>query len=74
MGDNMGGSRPPSLTVPTEGMSASIKEDNRGRKRTASVDPEAEASKWKKSPTEGPASGCALAAQSPLGDQPSNES
>ena len=71
----MGGSGPPSLPVPTEGMSASMKEDNRGRKRTASEDPEAEASKReKKSPTEGPASGGALAAQSPRGDQPSNES
>ena len=56
-------------------MSASIKEDNRGRKRTASEDPEVEASKReKKSPTEGPASGGALAAQSTRGDQPSNES
>ena len=74
-GNNMGGSGPPSLPVPTEGMSASIKEDNQGRKRTASEDPEAEASKReKKSPTEGPASGGALAAQSPRGDQPSNES
>ena len=74
-GYNMGGSGPPSLPVPTEGMSASIKEDNRGRKRTASKDSEAEASKReKKSPTEGPASGGALAAQSPRGGQPSNES
>ena len=74
-GNNMGGSGPPSLPVPTEGMSASIKEDNRGRKRTTSEDPKAEASKReKKSPTEGPASGGALAAQSPRGDQPSNES
>ena len=71
----MGESGPPSLPVPSEGMSASIKEDNRGRKRTASKDPEPEASKReKKSPTEGPASWCALAAQSPRGDQPSNES
>ena len=71
----MGGSGPPSLPVPTEGMSASIKEDSQGRKRTASEDPEAEASKReKKSPTEGPTSGGALAAQSPRGDQPSNES
>ena len=74
-GNNMGESGPQSLPVPTEGMSASIKEDNRGRKRTASKDPEAEASKReKKSPTEGPASGGALATQSPRGDQPSNES
>ena len=56
-------------------MSVSMKEDDRGRKRTASEDPEAEASKReKKSPTEGPASGGAFAAQSPRGDQPSNES
>ena len=73
-GSNMGESGPPSLPVPTEGMSASIKEDNRGRKMIASEDPEADASKWeKKSPTEGPALGGALAAQSPCGDQPSNE-
>ena len=71
----MGGRGPPSLPVPTEGMSVSMKEDNRGRKRTASEDPEAEASKReKKSPTESPASGGAFAAQSPRGDQPSNES
>ena len=74
-GDNEVKSGPPSLPVSTEGINASLKEDNRGRKRTASEDPEAEASKWeKKSPTEGPASGGALAAQSPWGDQPSNES
>ena len=74
-GDNMGGRRPPSLLVPTEGMSVSMKEDNRGRKRTASEDPEAEASKReKKSPTVGPASEGAFAAQSPRGDLPSNES
>ena len=74
-GDNTGGRGPPSLPVPTEGMSVSTKEDNRGRKRTASEDPEAEASKReKKSPTEGPASGGAFAAQSPRGDQPSNKS
>ena len=74
-GNNMGGSGPPSLPVPTEGMSASIKEDNRGRKMIASEDPEADASKWeKKSPTEGPASGGAFTAQSPWGNQPSNES
>ena len=73
-GNKEGESGPPSLPIPTEGMSASMKEDNRGRKRTASEDPEAEASKRKKkSPTEGPASGVALAAQSPRGDQPSNE-
>ena len=71
----MGGSGPPSLPVPTEGMSASMKEDNRGRKRTASEDPEAEASKReKRSPTEGPALGGASAAHSPRVDLPSNES
>ena len=74
-GNNMGRSGPPSLPVPTEGMRASMKEDNRGRKMTASEDPEAEASKReKKSLTEGPASGGAFAAQSPRGDQPSNKS
>ena len=68
-GNNMGGSGPPSLPVPTEGMSASLKEDIRGRKRTAFEDPETKASKQeKKSPTEGPASGGALATQSPRGD------
>ena len=83
-GNNEGESRPPSLPIPTLGMSASMKEDNqgedsdllslRGRKRTASKDPETEASKReKKSPIEGPASGGALAAQSPRGDQPSHE-
>ena len=74
-GDNTGGHGPPSLSIPTQGMSVSTKEDNRGRKRTASEDPETEASKReKKSPTEGPTSGGAFAAQSPRGDQPSNES
>ena len=44
-----------------QGATASTKEDDRGRKRTASEDPEAEASKReKKSPTEGPASGVLL--------------
>ena len=56
-------------------MSVSMKEDNRGRKRTASEDPEAEASKReKKSPIEGPALGGAPAVHSPRGDLPSNES
>ena len=74
-GDNTGERGPPSLPAPTKGTSVSMKEDDRGRKRTASEDPEAEASKReKKSPTEGPASGGASAAQSPRGDQPSNES
>ena len=61
-----------------------MKEDNqgeesdllllRGRKRTASEDPETEASKWeKKSPPEGPSLEGAFAAQSPCGDQPSNK-
>ena len=46
----------------------------RGRKRTASEDPETEASKWeKKSPPEGPASEGAFAEQSPRGDQPSTK-
>ena len=83
--DNMGGRGPPSLPIPTEGMSASIREDNqgedsdllslRGRKRTASDDPETEASKReKKSPLEGPALEGAFAAQSPRGDQFSSES
>ena len=61
--DNTGGRGPPTLPILTEGMSISMKEDNRGRKRTTSEDPEAEASKQeKKSPTEGPASGGAFAA------------
>ncbi len=83
-GNNEGESGPPSLPIPTEGMSTSMKEDNqgeesdlfslRGRKRTASEDPETKASKReKKSPPEGPALEGALAAQSPRGDQPSNE-
>ena len=61
-----------------------MKEDNRGeesdlpslrgRKSTASEDPETEASKReKKSPPEGPALEGAFAAQSPREDQPSNE-
>ena len=70
-GNNMGRRGPPSLPVPTEGMSTSMKEDNRGRKRTASEDPEAEASKReKKSPIEGPALGGALTAQSRRGVSP----
>jgi hypothetical protein len=83
-GNNEGESGPPSLPIPTEGMSAFAKEDNqgeesdllllRGRKRTASEDPETKASKWeKKSPPEGPASEGAFGAQSPRGDQPSTE-
>ena len=83
-GNNEGESGPPSLPIPTEGMSASVKEDNpgeesdllslRGRKRTASGDPETEASKReKKSPLEGPALEGAFAAQSPRENQPYNE-
>ena len=67
----MGESGPQSLSVPTEGTSASIREDNqgedsdllslRGRKRTASGDPETKVSKREKeSPTEGPALGVLL--------------
>ena len=74
-GDNTGRRGPPPLPVPTEGMSISMKEDNWGRKRIASEDLEAEASKReKRSPTEGPALGGVFAAQSPRGDQPSNKS
>ena len=83
-GNNKGVSGPPSLPIPTEGTSASMREDNRaeesdilsprGRKRTTSEDPETKVSKReKKSPPKGPALEGALAAQSPRGDQPSNE-
>ena len=83
-GNKEGESGPPSLPIQTKGMSASAREDNTGeesdilsplgRKRTTSEDPETKASKWeKKSPPEGPASEGAFAAQSPRGDQPSNE-
>ena len=83
-GNKEGKNGPPSLPIPTEGMSTSAREDNqgeesdilspRGRKRTTSEDPETKVSKReKKSPPEGPASEGALAAQSPRGDQPSNE-
>ena len=73
--DSKGGRGPPTLPILTEGASVFMKEDDQKRKRTASGDSEAEASKReKKSPTEGPASGGAFAAQSPRGDQPSNES
>ena len=83
-GNKEGESRPPSLPIPTKGMSASTWEDNqgeesgilspRGRKRTTREDPETKVSKReKKSPPEGPASEGAFAAQSPRGDQPSNE-
>ena len=83
-GNNEGESGPPLLPIPTEGTSASMREDNqgkesdipspRGRKRTTSDDPETKVSKReKKTPPEGPASEGALAAQSSRGDQPSNE-
>ena len=83
-GNNEVESGPPSLSIPTDGMSTSVKEDNqgeesdllslRGRKRTASEDPENEASKReKKSPLEGPALEGAFAAQSLREDQPSND-
>ena len=82
-GNNEGESGPPSLPIPAKGMSASVREDNRGeesdilsprgRKRTTSEDPETKVSKReKKSPPEGPALEGALAVQSPRGDQPSN--
>ena len=83
-GNKEGESRPPSLPIPTEGMRASAREDNRGeesdilsprgRKRTTSEDLEIKVSKReKKSPPEGPASEGILAAQCPRGDQPSTE-
>ena len=83
-GNNEGENGPPSLPIPTEGTSTSVREDNRGeesdilsprgRKRTSSEDPETKVSKQeKKSPPEGPVLEGALAAQSPRGDQPSNE-
>ena len=83
-GNNEVKSRPRSLPIPTEGVSTFVKEDKQGeesdllslwgRKRTASEDPETEASKReKKSPLEGPALEGAFAAQSPREDQPSNE-
>ena len=73
--DNAGGRGPPMLPILTEGASVSMKEDDQKRKRTAPGDSEAEASKREKmSPTEGPALGGAVAAQSPWGDQFSSES
>ena len=83
-GNNEGESGPPSLPIPTEGMSASVREDNqgeesdilspRGRKRTTSEDLETKVSKReKKSLPEGPISEGILAAQCPRGDQPSTE-
>ena len=73
--DNTGGRGPPMLPILTEGVSVSMKEDDRRRKRTAPGDSEAEASKQeKKSPTEGPTLGGAVAARSPRRDQFSRES
>ena len=73
--DNAGGCGPPTLPILAKGASVSMKEDNQKRKRTAPGDLEAEASKLeKKSPTEGPTFGGAVAAQSPRGDQFSRES
>ena len=83
-GNKEGESGPPSLLIPTKGMSASAREDNqgeesnvlppRGRKRTTSEDLETKASKQeKKSPPEGPTSEGILAAQCPHRDQPSTE-
>ena len=77
-------SRPHTSFIRTEGISASVKEDNqgeesdipspRGRKRTTSEDPKTEVSKrGKKSSPEGPAPGGTLAAQCPQGNQPSTE-
>ena len=80
-GNKEGESRPPPLPIPTEGTSASVREDNqgeesdilspRGRKRTTYEDPETKVSKReKKSPPEGPALEGALAAQSRAGISP----
>ena len=77
-GNKEGESGPPSLPIPTEGMSASAREDNqgeesnilspRGRKRTTSEDPKTKVSKReKKSSSEGPASEGILAAQCQIG-------
>ena len=73
--DNAGGCGPPTLPILAEGASVSMKEDDQKRKRIASEDSEAEASKReKKSPTKGPTLGGTIAAQSPRGDQFSRES
>ena len=83
-GNKEGEIGPPLLPIPTEGMSASAREDNpreesgilspRGKKRTTSEDPETKVSKReKKSPPEVPASEGILASQCSRGDQPSNE-
>ena len=75
MEDNAGGCGPPTLPTLTEGASVSMREGDQKRKRTAPGDSEAEASKReKKSPTEGPTLGGAVAAQSLRGDQFSRES
>ena len=75
MEDNTGGRGPSTLPILTEEESVSMKEDDQKRKRTAPGDSEAEAPKQeKKSPTEGPTLGGAVAAQSPRGDQFSSES
>ena len=75
MEENVGGRGPQTLAALAEGVSVSMKEDDQKRKRIASRDLEAEASKReKKSPTEGPTPGGAVAAQSPRGDQFSHES
>ena len=82
-GNKEGESGPPSLPIPTKGMSASAREDNQGeesdilspqgRKRITFEDPEIKVSKReKKSLPEGPASEGVLAAQCPREDQPSN--
>ena len=72
--ENAGGCGPPMLAALAEGASVSMKEDDQKRKRIASGDSEAGALKReKKSPTEGPTSGGAIAAQSPRGDQFSSE-
>ena len=74
MEGNVGGHGPSTLPILAEGASVSMKEDYQKRKRTAPGDSEAEASKReKKSPTEGPTLGGVVVAQSPCGDQPSNE-
>ena len=76
VGNNEGERGPPPLPIPTEGMSASAREDNkgeesdillpRGRKRTTTEDPETNVTKQeKKTSPEGPAPEGALAAQSP---------
>ena len=75
MDGNAGGRGPSTLPILAEGVSVSMKENDQKRKRTAPGDSEAETSKrGKKSPTEGPTSGGAVAAQSPRGDQFSRES